>query len=100
MSQEDQKTGVFCDECGHEMQVGEFPFCRGDASKHQKGMGGFDSFEPYVDADILPGHDPRRTHKDPYGRRGIMINTRTERRQLMKEFGLQYGSNHPGGREI
>lgn len=83
---------VLCEKCGTEYGVGQFPFCKGLPSDHG-GMSGFDdSFEPYVDTQLLDRKDPRCTSVDRRGVAGIPINSRSERRNLMKSLGLQYGS--------
>lgn len=33
-----------CEKCGHEMQIGDYPFC-----PHERGIGGYDPFTPVVD---------------------------------------------------
>jgi hypothetical protein len=56
-------------------------------------MHGFDdSFEPYVDVQLLPKTDPRCNSVGPGGVKGVWIGSRSERRALMKEQGLQYGT--------
>lgn len=34
-----------CEKCGHEMEVGDFPFCRGERSDHVKQAGGVNGDE-------------------------------------------------------
>jgi hypothetical protein len=81
-----------CEKCGGVYGIGDFPFCKGSKQDHGK-MHGFDeAFEPYVDVQLLEKKDPRCTSTNALGMRGVMINSRSERRQLMKEQGLQYGS--------
>ncbi len=76
------------------MEVGMWPFCGGDASKHVKGeMCGFDEpFDQYVDVQLLDRKDPRCDGVNERGVRGVTIYTRSQRRELMKELGLQFGS--------
>ena len=83
---------VKCEKCGAEYGVGQFPFCKGNQSDHGVMQGFDDAFEPYVDTQILDRKDPRCTSVDPRGVRGVTINSRSERRGLMKQQGLQYGS--------
>lgn len=81
-----------CDKCGSEYGIGDFPFCKGDPKDHGQ-MHGFDEgFTPYVDIQLLDKKDPRCTSTNEFGMRGVPINSRSERRQLMKELGLQFGS--------
>jgi len=83
---------VLCEKCGAEYGVGQFPFCKGLPSDHGT-MSGFDEgFEPYVDTQLLDRKDTRCDSVDPRGVRGVAINSRSERRNLMKSLGLQYGS--------
>ncbi len=83
---------VKCDKCGGEYGIGQFPFCRGNVQDHGQMQGFDDAFEPYVDTQLLDRKDPRCDSVDSRGVRGVMINSRSERRQLMKSLGLQYGS--------
>lgn len=83
---------VKCEKCGSEYGVGQFPFCKGRPEDHGTMSGFDDAFEPYVDVQLLDRKDPRCDSVNPQGIRGVMINSRSERRQLMKELGLQYGS--------
>jgi hypothetical protein len=83
---------VKCEKCGGTYGAGAFPFCKGNPDDHGA-MGGFDdAFEPYVDTQILSRDDPRVNDKNELGIPGVRINSRSERRNLMKEQGLQYGS--------
>jgi hypothetical protein len=97
---------VECEECGARVEIGQWPWCHGDASKHVKIDGfGFEPFEPYVDSNILERTDPRVRrggYRDERGAPGILIETRSDRRQLMRSLGLQFGSrdSRPGSREI
>lgn len=83
---------VKCEKCGGEYGIGDFPFCRGNVQDHGQMQGFDDAFEPYVDTQILDKSDPRCSSVNHLGMRGVAINSRSERRQLMKEKGLQYGS--------
>ena len=95
MSEEQTYTednGVKCEKCGGTFYEGDFPFCRGDKAAHGKMYGFDESFEPYVDIQLLPKKDPRCTSVNEHGLRGVPISSRSERRALMKELGLQYGT--------
>ena len=84
---------IKCDECNGDLNVGDWPMCGGDASKHQPVQEWFhEGFEPYVDCQLLSPKDPRCTSENNLGIRGVPINSRSERRAYMKELGLQYGS--------
>jgi hypothetical protein len=90
--QEDVEGGVFCEKCGSVYGKGGFPFCKGYPESHGK-MHGFDeAFEPYVDVQLLDRKDPRCTAVNEQGVRGVPISSRSERRQIMKEQGLQFGT--------
>jgi hypothetical protein len=83
---------VTCEKCGAEFGIGDFPFCRGRKEDHGR-MSGFDeAFTPYVDAQLLDRKDPRCTSVNELGWRGVPINSRSERKKLMKELGLDYGT--------
>ncbi len=56
-------------------------------------MCGFDEpFDQYVDVQLLDRKDPRCDGVNERGVRGVTIYTRSQRRELMKELGLQFGS--------
>ena len=83
---------VKCEKCGGEYGIGGFPFCRGSKEDHGE-MHGFDqAFEPYVDVQLLDRKDPRCDGVNERGVKGVTIYTRSQRRALMKELGLQFGS--------
>lgn len=83
---------VHCEVCGTDYREGDFPFCKGDPAKHGT-MGGFDdAFEPYVDIQLLDRKDPRNDSVNELGIKGITITSRSQRRALMKELNLQYGT--------
>jgi len=68
-----------CDECGAMMEMGSWPFCGGDPSKHEVVRNchmGEEPLEPYWDENLGP---------DP-----ILITTRGQRRKIMEEQGLYY----------
>lgn len=83
---------VKCDKCGGEYGIGDFPFCKGNQGDHGEMMGFDEAFEPYVDTQLLQPKDPRCDGINERGQRGITIHSRSERRALMKELGLQFGS--------
>ena len=86
------RTLVECGRCGGRFREGVFPFCRGNPLDHAP-MGGFDDpFDSYVDSQILDWKDPRCTERNEIGMPGVAIRSRSERRALMKELGLQYGT--------
>jgi len=88
---EDGKT-IHCERCGSDYGEGDFPYCKGDPKGHGS-MHGFDeAFEPYVDIQLLERKDPRCNSVNALGIPGVMINSRSERRALMKEKDLQYGT--------
>lgn len=81
-----------------------FPFCGGDPSKHVMVDRYYhEGFEPYIDIHLLDRKDPRvllEGKRNEAGIPGILVESRGHRRQLMRELGLQFGSAHPGGREV
>jgi hypothetical protein len=82
-----------CEKCGATLVVGAWPFCGGDPAKHVVVDGFFhEGFEPYVDTQLLDRKDPRCDSVDQRGVRGVWIDSRSKRREIMKEKGLQYGS--------
>ena len=83
---------VKCDKCGGEYGIGDFPFCKGSPRDHGPMSGFDDPFEPYVDVQLLDRKDPRCNSVNELGIRGVMINSRSERRRIMQEQGLQYGT--------
>lgn len=89
---EPDKKQHHCKKCCATIREGSFPFCKGNPNDHGQMCGFDDAFEQYVDCQILTNKDPRCTSTDALGRRGVLINSRSERRALMKEQGLQYGT--------
>ena len=82
-----------CEECGGKSRIGDWPFCHGDPDKHQQVEPGWhQGFTPYVDIQLLPKTDPRCTATNEIGVRGVPINSRSERQAIMKEQGLQFGT--------
>ena len=81
-----------CARCCARVHIGDFPFCKGNKTDHGPMYGFDEAFEPYVDCQLLPQKDPRCNSKDELGRVGVMINSRSERRRIMKEQELQYGT--------
>ncbi len=95
MSEEQSYTedgGIKCEKCGGTFYAGDFPFCKGDKSAHGPMHGFDDAFLPYTDIQLLSKTDPRCTSVNEFGQRGVLIGSRSERRALMKELGLQYGT--------
>lgn len=90
---------VTCPECNKEYGIGDWPFCKGTGD-HAHANFGYEPLEPYVDCELLPPSDPRCVYRGELGRKGVLIETRSDRQRLMRETGVQIGSNHPGGREI
>ncbi len=96
-----------CDRCGAILRVGDWPFCKGDPIDHVSSKGfGFDPFVPYVDPNILPHSDPRARHEgvthDGRRVRGTLIESRSQRRQIMKEQNLDWAPRPygEGGSEV
>lgn len=87
----DEKT-IHCEKCGADYGEGQYPFCKGNKDDHGTMHGFDDAFEPYVDVQLLDSKDARCTSTNSLGMRGVPINSRSERRQLMKELGLQFGT--------
>lgn len=92
MARKKKREIIICEKCGGEYGIGDFPFCKGNKADHGKMHGFDDAFEPYVDVQLLEKSDPRCTSTNHLGMRGIMINSRSERRAIMREQGLQFGS--------
>ena len=84
--------GDICDACGGELKVGDWPFCRGDSSKHVPAPGFGDEPLDYIDVQLLDRNDPRCDAVNELGIRGVHITSRGQRREIMRELGLQYGS--------
>jgi hypothetical protein len=87
----DDKT-IHCEKCGSDYFEGDFPFCKGRPEDHGKPRGFDDPFEPYVDVQLLDRQDPRCTSTNELGMRGVFIGSRSERRSLMREKEVQFGS--------
>jgi len=83
---------VECERCGAIYGINDFPFCKGSKEDHGPMRGFDDPFEPYVDTQLLQHKDPRCTSTNELGVRGVPISSRSERRAMMKELGLQYGT--------
>jgi len=82
-----------CLECNGRIEVGSWPFCNGDPAKHVKAeMHGFDEPLDYVDVQLLERKDPRCDSVNELGMRGVHIHSRSQRRALMREKELQFGS--------
>ena len=66
-----------CDDCGGEVNVGDWPFCKGDPSKHVPARNfGEEPLEPYWDEHISQD--------------GAYITTRAERRRIMYASDVEY----------
>jgi len=99
-----------CDICGAELIIGGGPgeWCKGDPEYHKpmKIHGLFDPFTPYVDPHILPFGDPRANVEGVHpvlGKiRGTLIESREQRRAIMKEQNLDWAPRPygEGGSEI
>jgi hypothetical protein len=89
---EPKKKQHHCEKCCATVGVGSFPFCKGNPGDHGTMYGFDEAFEPYVDTQLLAREDPRVQDTNNMGIPGVMINSRSERRALMKQQGLQYGS--------
>jgi hypothetical protein len=80
-----------CEKCGADVQIGQWPFCGGDPSRHVDARSfGDPPMEPYVDEHVAPGgrdvgHD---SEGNPYY--GHLITTRGERRRLMSRNHSDY----------
>jgi hypothetical protein len=74
-----------CEKCGHDIQIGQWPYCKGSTADHIGPIHGFeDPLEPYVDEHIA---------KHP-----VEIRTRGERRKLMAQQNIEYRKPKPGKR--
>jgi hypothetical protein len=62
---------MICEKCGHELQIGEWPFC-----PHEYAVGFGEEPLDYWDENLLP---------DP-----VHITSRTQRRKIMDAHGLDY----------
>lgn len=89
---EGNHKAIKCDRCGGTFYEGDFPWCRGSVADHGPMRGFDDPFEPHVDVQLLPKNDPRCTATNELGIRGVPITSRSERRAIMKEQGLQFGT--------
>jgi hypothetical protein len=89
----DEAKAVVCDDCGTELKVGAWPFCKGDKDAHKPTERfGLESLD-YYDVQLLDNKDPRKNCVDPVtGMRAIHITSRGERQKLMKEKGVQFGT--------
>ena len=88
------ETGKFvkCEKCGGTFGGGMYPFCKGNPSDHGVMGGHNDPIEPYVDTQLLSPKDPRCTGVNELGHRGVPITSRGDRKVLMRELGLQFGT--------
>ena len=82
-------NSVICEKCGTELQIGQYPFCNGDASKHQ-------TTGAYIASDDIPGGieirhgicNPDGTPKRYY--------SKTEIKRALNEKGYQIAGDTPG----
>lgn len=92
----EQRTFEHC-ECGVIWGCGDWPICPHGAL----GGGGYAPFTPYVDPHLLPANDPRAQASEfnpNLGRvvRGVKIESREQRRRLMKEAGVDWAGRAYG----
>ena len=67
----------YCDKCGAELKVGEWPFCNGDPAAHILATNfGEQPLEPYIDHNLGP---------EP-----VEITTRSQRRAIMARQHFEY----------
>ncbi len=84
----DSMASTFCDQCGAELQIGQFPFCSGDPAAHV-------SANPGIVSDGIPGGiwikhglcNPDRTPK--------RYDSITDIRRAANEKGLTMGGDTP-----
>lgn len=76
---------MICERCGAILEIGAFPFCKGDPSAHAKGF-------TRVNGDEIPGGfiDENMGHEP------VRYDSWSERRRLMKERGLVDATRHVG----
>jgi hypothetical protein len=43
-----------CEECGGEIRIGDYPFCKGDPSRHARPLNRYIPFSPRIDPNISP----------------------------------------------
>lgn len=84
--------GVKCEKCGGTYGSGDYPFCKGYPESHGKMGGHNDPFTPHVDIQLLDRNDPRCTGVNELGIRGVPLTSRGDRARIMKEQGLQFGT--------
>lgn len=93
-----------CDRCGAQVQVGDWPFCKGDPKDHENGGSyGFSPFEPYVDPNILPnGKDVGYNRHLGRMVTGTLIESREQRKRIMRENNIEWAGRtvDTGGREF
>lgn len=92
-----KRGGNVCVRCDGLRQPGDWPHCSGNPQDHVPGKFGNDPFKGYVDEHILP--DGRDIGPNGAGEivQGTRIDTRSERKRLMKENGLEYKGRRYGG---
>lgn len=76
----DNPDKTICDQCGHEMQVGDYPFCPHGQGTNARGR------------DEIPGG----VWLENYGPTPVQVFSHSERRAIMKARGLQEMVRHVG----
>ena len=91
---------ITCDACGKDYGIGDWPFCKGTGD-HRPGIFGYEPFESYIDEHILPPDTPmsREIGQNLAGEvvRGTRIESREQRRAIMKEHGIVPKGRRYGG---
>ena len=91
---------VRCDECGSDYGISDWPFCKGTGD-HGRGIFGYEPFKSYTDEHLLPPDTPMSQHRglnlagDPCI--GTYIESREQRRAIMKEHGIVPKGRRYGG---
>ena len=80
---------VVCEDCGREMQVGDYPFCGGKAEDHISSRASSAFFEPIVVFQAPDGtyrFPGRGDHPTPKGFNRVEINNRREAEKISREL--------------
>lgn len=85
----DKSDDAPCEKCGHFVEVGDYPFCKGNQADH--GQTKHYGFEPYVDEHISPNGADVGYNYQGQKVRGTFIASRSDRQQIMKQNGLVSG---------
>ena len=92
---------VRCDECGSDYGISDWPWCKGTGD-HTAGKYGHAPFPFYTDEHLLSAEDPRAQHVGLNGAgepcRGVLLESREQRRKIMKEQGVEWKGRKYGGR--